>query len=81
MKLLLDEDVPKPHGLALAMGAILASMRPVMRDLDAADGQRLVVIHEIRNERRHDTTDPRTDPPAYWPTRPSRSRRDNRRPR
>jgi hypothetical protein len=40
------------NGLALAMGAILASMRQVMRDLDTADGQRLVRIHEIRNERR-----------------------------
>jgi hypothetical protein len=63
------------NGLALAMGAILAAMRQVMRELEEADGQRLVLIHEIRNERRHDTADPRIDPPAYWPSRPSRSRK------
>lgn len=63
------------NGLALAMGAILAAMRQVIRDLEQADGQRLVLIHEIRNERRHDTTDPRIEPPAYWPSKPSRRRR------
>lgn len=37
--------------------AILAAMRQVVRDLEQADGQRLVLIHEIRNERRHEMTD------------------------
>lgn len=69
------------NGLALAMGAILAAMRQVMRDLEQADRQRLVLIHEIRNERRHDTTNPRTDPPAYWPSKPSPRRRDTHRSR
>ena len=67
------------NGLALAMGAILAAMRQIMRELEAADGQRLVLIHEIRNERRHDSTDPKIDPPACWPSKPSRSPRDTRR--
>lgn len=69
------------NGLALAMGAILAAMRQVVQDLEQANGQRLVLIHEIRNERRHDTTDPRTDPPAYWPSKPSPRRRDTHRSR
>lgn len=69
------------NGLALAMGAILAAIRQVVRELELADGQRLVVIHEIRNERRHDTTNPATDPPAYWPSKPSRRRRGRRRDR
>jgi hypothetical protein len=67
------------NGLALAMGAILAAMRQIVRDLESADGQRLVLIHEIRNERRHDLIDPKLEPPAYWPSRPSRSRKGARR--
>lgn len=67
------------NGLAFAMGAIHSAMRQVVRDLEQADGQRLVLIHEIRNERRHELIDPRTDPPAYWPSKPSRSRKEERR--
>jgi predicted nuclease of predicted toxin-antitoxin system len=63
------------HQLALALGAILAGIRQVVRELDEADGQRLVLIHEIRSERRHDTIDPRIDPPPYWPSKPSPTRR------
>lgn len=66
------------NGLALAMGAILAAIRQVVRELEQADGQRLILIHEIRNERRHDATNPATDPPAYWPSKPS-GRRHGRR--
>lgn len=62
------------NGLALAMGAILAAIRPVMREIEEANGQRLILIHEIRSDKRHATTDPRRDPPAYWPRRPSPSR-------
>jgi len=61
------------------MGAILSAMCQVVRDLEQADGQRLVLIHEIRNERRHELIDPRTDAPAYWPSKPSRSRKEERR--
>lgn len=63
------------NGLALAMAAILAAIRQVVGDLDQAVGQRLVLIHEIRNDRRHDVADPAKDPPAYWPSKPSRRRR------
>lgn len=66
-------------GLGLAMGAILAAMRQIVGELEAADSQRLVLIHQIRNERRHETTNPTKDPPAYWPTRPSRRRSRPRR--
>lgn len=67
------------NGLALAMAAILAAMRQIVRELEEADGQRLVLIQEIRNERRHDTTDPKSDPPPYWPTRPTGRSRGPRR--
>lgn len=63
------------NGLALALGAILAGIRQVVRELEEADGQRLVLIHEIRSERRHDTIDPRINPPPYWPSKPSPTRR------
>ena len=69
-------------GLALAMGAILAAICQVMRELDAADGQRLVLIQSISYGTRHETRDPRKDPPPYWPSRvgqPSRPSR-NRKP-
>lgn len=62
-------------GLALAMAAVLAAIRHVVRELEQVDSQRLVLISELRNERRHQTTDPHRDPPAYWPTKPSRPRR------
>lgn len=64
-------------GLASAMAAVLAAIRPVVRDLDAAPGQRLVMIESIGPGRRHKVTDPRTDPPSYWPTR--RGQRPRRR--
>lgn len=69
------------NGLALAMGAILAAIRQVVQELQDADGQRLVLIQEIRNERRHETTDPKFDPPPYWPTKPTRAYRGRRRAR
>lgn len=61
-------------GLSLAMGAILAAIRRVLLELETADGQRLVLIHELRYDKRHDSIDPRRDPPPYWPTRPGPSR-------
>lgn len=58
-------------GLALAMGSILAAICQIVDELEATAGQRLIVVHEIRSGRRHDTTDPAVDPPAYWPSRRS----------
>jgi len=68
-------------GLALAMAAVLAAIRHVVGELEQADGQRLVLIAELRNERRHEATDPKSDPPPYWPTRPTGRRRGPRRDR
>ncbi len=62
-------------GLALAMATILAAIRHVVGELEQVDSQRLVLIHEIRNEPRHEAIDPKSDPPAYWPTRPTGRRR------
>lgn len=61
-------------GLALAMGAVMAAIRPVLRDLDAADGQRLVEIEGLSTRPRHRAIDPTRDPPPYWPARSRRRR-------
>jgi hypothetical protein len=58
---------PGLKGLALAVGAIVASMPLIIDDLRAADGQRLVRIHGIDPGRRYEITDPRRHPPKYWP--------------
>lgn len=55
-------------GLALALGAIIAAMPPILTALDEADGQRLAHIAELDPNRRFDLTDPRKKPPSvYWP--------------
>jgi hypothetical protein len=56
-------------GLALAIASVMASVRPIVRELEEVDSQRLVEIQSIRPGRRHTTTDPKTDPPRYWPRR------------
>ncbi|WP_432886804.1 DUF5615 family PIN-like protein [Kribbella sp. CA-245084] len=54
-------------GLSIAMGSVLAAIVPVMAELIAADGQRLVHITGIDpSKRRYDIVDPRRDPPTYW---------------
>ncbi|MGH3889371.1 MAG: DUF5615 family PIN-like protein [Pseudonocardiaceae bacterium] len=68
-------------GLALAMAAVMAAIRPVVRELDDADEQRLVEIQAILPTKRHQITDPRVDPPPYWPRRAgavTRSRKHRR---
>ncbi|MGH3926539.1 MAG: hypothetical protein ACRDTT_27360, partial [Pseudonocardiaceae bacterium] len=54
-------------GLALAMAAVMAAIRPVVRELDDARGQLLVEIQAIQPTKRYKITDPRVDPPPYWP--------------
>jgi len=66
-------------GLALAMAAVMAAIRPVVRELDDADGQRLVEIQAILPTKRHQITDPRVDPPPYWPRRAGAVTRSRRR--
>jgi len=69
-------------GLAAAIGSVVAAIRLVIRDLEAADGQRLVAIQAIVAGRRHEIVDPLVDPPPYWPTRAGKSRaRRGRRPK
>jgi hypothetical protein len=55
------------RGLALACGAIVASMPSIIEDLVAVDGQRLVTIADLDPARRYKVSDPRRDPPKYWP--------------
>ena len=59
------------RGLALALGALVASLPRVLDELDVlGTGQRLVRVEGLDPNRRHYTvTDPREDPPAYWPRR------------
>lgn len=67
-------------GLALAMAAVMATIRPVVRELDDAHGQLLVEIQAIHPAKRYKITDPRVDPPPYWPRHAGgmmRSRRRN----
>lgn len=56
-------------GLALAMGAVLAAIRPIVKELASVGAQRLVVVQGIAPGKRHTTVDPAVDPPRYWPTR------------
>jgi hypothetical protein len=57
------------HGLALALGAIIA-MPMIIGEFRSAGGQRLVQIAGLDPSpaRRFTLTDPRHDPPSrYWP--------------
>ncbi|WP_414635887.1 DUF5615 family PIN-like protein [Actinophytocola sp.] len=65
-------------GLAMAMASVVAALRPIMRELDAADGQRLVEVQAIQPGKRHRMTDPRIDPPRYWPSRAGQPHRPRR---
>lgn len=61
-------------GLALAIGAIIAAMPALIIELEHADGQRLVRIAGIDPHRRYRVTDPKKDPPSYWPRARARVR-------
>lgn len=65
-------------GLAGAMAAVVAAIRLVVAELDSCTGQRLVVIQSIAPGRRHEITDPKIDPPPYWPSRVGHPRRPRR---
>lgn len=54
-------------GLGRAMAAVLAAAGPLVRELEAAQGQRLVRIAEISGTNRYQAVDPAVVPPAYWP--------------
>src|SRR5664280_335859 len=55
--------------VALSMGAVLAAIRPIVKELASVGAQRLVVVQGIAPGKRHTTVDPAVDPPRYWPTR------------
>ncbi|HSS68521.1 MAG TPA: hypothetical protein VLK34_08210 [Nocardioidaceae bacterium] len=57
------------EGLALAIAGVLASVIPIIRELEQVEGQRLVEIQAIRPRQRHTTTNPTTHPPRYWSRR------------
>lgn len=56
-------------GLGLAMGAVIAAMPLIIRELEDAEAQRLVHIKGLNpaNKHRFDLTDPAKSPPSYWP--------------
>lgn len=56
-------------GQGLAMGAVIAAMPLIVRELGAAEGQQLVHIKGLDPgaNRRFDLLDPATAPPRYWP--------------
>lgn len=60
-------------GLAIAMASVMSAIRPIVKELEAAGSQLLIEIQSVTPGRRHKTTDPKSDPPPYWPTRASRS--------
>jgi hypothetical protein len=73
---------PRPssglNGLGFAMGAVLAAIRLIVAELEQADAQRLVLIRKIATEDRYTLTDPRTDPPPYWPSKSRQATRGKR---
>jgi 1-aminocyclopropane-1-carboxylate deaminase/D-cysteine desulfhydrase-like pyridoxal-dependent ACC family enzyme len=54
-------------GLGLAVAAIIATMPALLEELADESEQRLVRIHRLQTRRRFDVTDPRKNPPTYWP--------------
>ncbi|SDI83997.1 hypothetical protein SAMN05444157_0419 [Frankineae bacterium MT45] len=54
-------------GLAYALAGVVAAIRPIVEELALEPEQRLVLVREIAVSTRHEVTNPRTDPPAYWP--------------
>jgi hypothetical protein len=55
------------HGLAMA--TVCAALPSVLRELAAADGQRLVALKGIDpgRDHRYGVRDPAVDPPKLWP--------------
>jgi hypothetical protein len=62
-------------GLASAMAAVMAAIRPVVRELEASSPQLLIEVQGLAPGRRHSSIDPVLDPPPYWPRRARQSTR------
>ena len=56
-------------GLGLALGAIMAAMPLIMQELESVESQQLIAIRGLdpTPRSRYTMTDPRRDPPKYWP--------------
>ncbi|HET6293847.1 MAG TPA: DUF5615 family PIN-like protein [Kribbella sp.] len=56
-------------GLGLALAAIVAAMPLIMQELESVDSQRLIAIKGLDPslKSRFTMTDPRREPPKYWP--------------
>ncbi|XUL94483.1 hypothetical protein ACQ86D_22010 [Streptomyces galilaeus] len=56
-------------GLGLAMGAVIASMPLIVRELETVEGQQLIHIKGLNPgvKQRFDLVDPAKEPPRYWP--------------
>ncbi|MGW5651543.1 DUF5615 family PIN-like protein [Streptomyces humi] len=56
-------------GLGLAMGAVIAAIPLIVRELDEAESQQLVHIKGLNpgSKHRFDLVDPVKEPPRYWP--------------
>ncbi|WP_199815607.1 hypothetical protein [Streptomyces griseus] len=63
-------------GLGLAMGAVIAAMPLIVRELDTAESQQLVHIKGLNpgTKQRFDLVDPTKEPPRYWPRQSRRTR-------
>jgi len=53
-------------GLGRTAGGLLASIVPVIAELNSASSQLLVLIPCTSARKRHEVTDPRKKPPQYW---------------
>jgi hypothetical protein len=59
---------------ASAMATIMAGLPAVIPELEKADGQRLVLLKLVKcNQAQYELTDPRVNPPTYWPGRGTRN--------
>ena len=56
-------------GLGLAMATVCAALPSVLRELAAADGQRLVTLKGVDpgRDHRYGIRNPAVDPPKFWP--------------
>jgi hypothetical protein len=59
---------PGLHGLALAIGAVVAAMPGVIEHLENVEYQRLIQVKGLNPGPNHrfESNDPSREPPRYW---------------